>query len=336
MNAIADAREQVLEMINGAWMCQAIAACCELGIADRLAGGAAAPAQLARELGLSADAVRRLLRALASLGLVSESEENASLTPSGRLLASGAEGSLHDWALMNASRGWAAWGHLRTGLRSGANVRTEAGIAGYREFAGEDAERFNRAMTELTQPVARALAQTDGFAGAETIIDVGGGAGHLVLPLLERYPRMRGIVFDLPHARELAERTFRDAGHASRCTFVAGSFFDGVPAGGDVYLLKSVLHNWPDDRALDILRGCRQAMARGARLLVIERIVPERVANSSQHREIARSDLQMLLACDGRERSEAEFTHLFQSAGLEKTRTTPLTALVHAIGAVAA
>jgi hypothetical protein len=336
MDTAVHDRERLFEMINGAWMCQAIAAACELGVADRLAQGAASPAELARALDLAPDAVRRLLRALASLGLVTEGAQEASLTASGRLLASGTDGSLRDWALMNASRGWAAWGHLRMGLRTGRNIRDEAGLAAFAELEGEDAERFNRAMIDLTRPVAAALAETPYFSGARTVVDVGGGAGHLLLPLLARHPKLEGIVFDLPHARELAQLMFRESGLASRCRFVAGSFFDGISAGGDVYLLKSVLHNWPDDRALDILRHCRQAMRDGTRLLVVERILAENTTDTSLDRENARSDLQMMLACDGRERTEREFTRLLQEAGFEKAGTTALTPLIHAIAAVAA
>ena len=331
-STVAD-RDRVFEMINGAWMCQAIGAACELGVTDRLAHGPAAPADVARELGLSPDALRRLLRALAALGLVTESADEAALTASGKLLASGIEGSLREWAIMNASRGWAAWGNLRTGLRTGRNVRAEAGLAAFREFEGEDADRFNRAMIDLTRPVAMALAESGHFEGTEVVVDVGGGAGHLLLPLLARHSRIQGIVLDLPHARKLAERTFGEAGVDSRCRFVDGSFFDGVPAGGDVYLLKSVLHNWPDDRALDILRSCRHAMRRGARLLVIERILPERAGNTGQDREIARSDLQMMLACDGRERTAREFGALLHEAGFTMGDLTALTRLVSAIEA---
>jgi hypothetical protein len=158
----------------------------------------------------------------------------------------------------------------------------------------------------------------------------------LLLPLLARHAEIEGIVFDLPHARDLNQLVFRESGVASRCRFVAGSFFDAIPAGGDVYLMKSVLHNWPDDRALDILRHCRQAMRDGARLLVIERILAESAADTALDRENARSDLQMMLACDGRERTEREFTHLLQQAGLEMAGTTALTSLIHAIAAVAA
>lgn len=325
-------RERLLEMINAAWMCQAIGAACELGVADRLASGAADVPAMASELRVEPGALRRLLRALATLGVV-EDGDRVCLTARGRLLVDGAEGSLRDWALMSASRGWSAWTHLVAGLKSGRNVRDAAALAALGELEGSDAERFNRAMVGLTRPVALALARKIEFTGSEAVVDVGGGSGHLLLPLLERHPRMRARIADLPHAKDLAERTLRESGVASRCEFVAGSFFDGVPAGGDVYVLKSVLHNWDDERARDILRRCRAAMRPGARLLVIERVLPERAAETPIDRENARSDLQMLLACDGRERSAREFGALLGDAGLRMEQITALTPLVSAIEA---
>ena len=328
-----DGRDKLLEMINAAWMCQAIGAACELGIIDRLAAGISDGFALSRELGLAAEAVRRLLRALAALGIVAEGSAGFSLTARGNLLVADAEGSLRHWALMASSRGWAAWTHLRSGIRTGCNVRTSAGLTSLRDLDGEDAERFNHAMMDLTRPVARALAARIAFDGTETLVDVGGGAGHLLMPLLERYPAMRGVVFDLPHARGLARQVIDGARLARRCRFVAGSFLDAVPGNGDVYLLKSVLHNWSDDRALDILRRCRGAMREGARMLVIERVLPVTIADTPIDRENSRSDLQMLLACDGRERTAGEFAQLLGEANLRMETITALTPLVSAIEA---
>jgi len=128
------------------------------------------------------------------------------------------------------------------------------------------------------------------------------------------------VLFDLPHGLEGASSVLESAGVAARCTRVAGSFFDGVPVGGDLYLLKSVLHNWDDERCTQILRNCRQAMAPGGRLLVIERVMAEPVGTSAQDRAVARSDLNMLVALTGHERRACEFATLFAAAGLALQR----------------
>jgi len=331
-------RENVLEMINAAWMCQAIGVACALGIPDRIAGGTGEVRALASTIGASEEGVKRLLRALTTLGLArSRDDATFTLTADGTLLTTHAEESLHAWAVMNATRGWAAWTHLAEGVRTGRNVRGHTGLDGYAEFrAGEaSSETFNRAMRVLTRPVALGLRDKIAFTGSELAVDIGGGGGHLLMPLLESHPEMRAIVFDLEHARPLAEETMAAQGVRDRCRFVPGSFFDGVPQG-DVHFLKSVLHNWDDARAIEILRRCREAMAPGTRLLILERIVAPAAAASAIDRENARSDLQMMLACDGRERSEREFRSLLSAAALEATAITPLTPLVSAIEARAA
>ena len=343
MSAILEAREAkapdrdaVLAMINAAWMCQAIGVACALGIPDRLAAGGARAERLAADLGVSADGLARLLHGLGTLGLVDATEGGMfSLTPDGRLLTSQAEGSLYAWAIMNATRSWSAWTHLAEGVRTGCNVRSRTQLASYEEFGAEAADLFNRAMGVLTRPVAQALRQHLSLAGDERVVDVGGGAGQLVAPLLDRYPRLRAVVFDLEHARALAEETMGTLGFGDRWQYAAGSFFDAVPAEADVYLLKSVLHNWDDTHALAILRRCREAMKPGARLVILERIVATGVGRTAVDRENARSDLQMLLACDGRERTEDEFRRLLAGAGLRIASVMPLTPLISALEATA-
>ena len=327
-------RDGVLAMINGAWMCQAIGVACAMGLPDRLAGGARNAPELAAAVGASPDAVARLLHGLATLGLVNRNgDASFTLTARGALLTTSSDESLHAWAVMNATRGWAAWTHLAEGVRRGRNVRDLTGLDRYVDFRSGDANAdvFNRAMGDLTRPVALALRDKVAFRGDELVVDVGGGAGHLVVPLLAAYPAMRGSVLDLEHARPLAERELAAAGLGDRCRFVAGSFFDGVPPEGDVYFLKSVLHNWDDAHAVQILMRCREAMRAGARLIVLERVLAERTGGDAIDRENARSDLQMMLTCDGRERCEAQFRSLLGAAGLRAGAIAPLTPLMCAI-----
>ena len=188
-------------------------------------------------------------------------------------------------------------------------------------------------MTNLTQAVAAAFAASIDIGGDLRVVDVGGGYGQLITTLLLAHPRLHGVLFDLPHAIEPA--TVRLAQLSSRCELVSGSFFDALPAGADVYLLKSVLHDWDDAHCLRILRRCHEAMVArpGARLFVIERLAPECFAATSRDRAIARSDLNMLVSLGGRERCEREYCALLSDAALRATRTHALTGEFSAIEA---
>lgn len=322
-------REQVLSMINGAWACQALAVACELDIPERLAASPRDAASLAADTGMHAPSMQRFLRALCAIEVCTERGDGRfALGAAGECLRRGQAGSLHAWAILSGRRLWGLWGDLREGLRTGESVRRRR--RGFDDFGELDADAamaaiFNRAMISITEPVAAAFVAKASFDGIARVVDVGGGPGHLLATLLAAHGPMRGIVFDLPHARAIAEETLRSRGVADRGEFVEGSFFDGVPGGADAYLLKSVLHNWDDERAAGILGGCAAAMAPSSRLMLLERVLPPRISTCSRDRDAARSDLQMLLGCDGRERTQAEFDALLAGAGLERRGVMALT-----------
>lgn len=315
-----EARARLTRMINGCWTTQVIYTACELGIPDLLAAGPRGVASLASASGTHTGALLRLMRALASLDLCAERGDGVfELTAEGAMLKSEGDDSLHGWVLMTGRRMWASWGQLIESVRTGASARKR--VHGEEDFSGlerdkDAAETFNRAMIDLTRPVALALARTIDLAGVRLAVDVGGGAGQLIATVLAHHPGLHGIVFDLPHATEAATRQLSAAGVADRCEVVAGSFFDAAPEA-DAYLLKSVVHNWDDERAALILRNCRKAMRPGGKILLVERVAPERFSNSSADQDIARSDLNMLVGCDGCERTEARFRSLLAAAGLE-------------------
>jgi O-methyltransferase domain len=174
-------------------------------------------------------------------------------------------------------------------------------------------------MVELTRLVAQEVTRVVDLSNAARIVDVGGGYGELLAAILGAHPRLRGVLFDLPHAIDAASAPLARAGVAARCELVAGSFFDSVPAGADAYLLKSVLHNWDDSDVVSILCNCRQAMADGARLLVIERVVPDGNGPS----EAKLFDINMLVTVGGQERTEQEYRTLLDLAGLDLARVIP-------------
>jgi hypothetical protein len=192
----------------------------------------------------------------------------------------------------------------------------------------EGAAIFYQAMVETTRQAAGAVVKAYDFSGVRSLVDVGGGYGVLLAAILKAYPEMRGKDFDLPHCQEGATRLLAEGGVDGRAEFVAGSFFESVPAGADAYILKSVIHDWDDERSLAIFKNCREAMKNGARLLIIEPTVPERVGSSSHDGVIIGSDLNMLVMAGGRERTEAEFRGLLEASGLriERIVTAPPTA----------
>ncbi|MDX1650481.1 MAG: methyltransferase, partial [Myxococcota bacterium] len=276
-------RFRLARMIASVWVPQALHAAAKLGVADALAGGARPAPEVADAVGADPDATHRLLRALVVLELLTQDEDGRfALTDLGRCLTADAPDSVRSWALLwGGPMMWAPWGRLADCVRTG---ETGPGLLeGFRdpfelmEAHPEDRDHFDRSMLQLTRGVAAALPAAWDFDGVESVVDVGGGLGALLPPLLRAHPGMRGTVFDLPHCAEGARALLAAEGLADRCAFVGGDFFEAVPAGADVYLLKSVIHDWDDARARRILTRCREAMRPDSRLLVLEWIVPERV-----------------------------------------------------------
>lgn len=321
-------RARVLTMINAAWMCQTICAACELGVPDQLAGGPQGVERLAGTMKADVESLRRLLRGLCTLDLCAERADGSfALTGDGVLLCDAADDSLNAWARMSGTRLWKQWGQLADSVRTGHSYRNR--VLGADDFSPLDSDPkaaalFNGAMANLTRPVALAAALGLDWSAHHRFVDVGGGPGELAAILLEHHPHLRGVVFDLAHALEPARERLRRGGVGNRCEVLEGSFFDSVPAGADAYLLKSVLHNWDDARAALILRNCGQAIVPGGRVVLLERIVPERYSNAAGDREIARSDLNMLVGCDGRERTEMQFRELLERGGFALEKVEPM------------
>ena len=245
----------------------------------------------------------------------------------GALLRADAPDSLRMWAVHCGRYLWPAWGRLAESVRTGASDRKRASGSddfGHLERDPEAAAVFNRAMVELTRLVAHEVARAVDFSRMERVVDVGGGHGELLVAILLAHPRLNGVLFDLPHAIDAAGASLASAGVAARCELCAGSFFESMPERADAYVLKSVLHNWDDERCVLILRNCRRAAHARSRLLVVERVMADRVSPAPRDRAIARSDLNMLVARSGRERTEAEFRALFASTGFRIDRIVPV------------
>lgn len=337
--AIAN-REGLLRLINAQWTTHAIAATVRLGLPEAMAAGAASADALAQACDAHAPSLLRLLRALASLGLCEERADGQfALTATGTLLRADTPDSLHAWATLNGGRISTQWARLDESVRTGDSIRKRT--ATNDDFTHLDvdlaaAALFNRAMVELTAPIAAALVQVEDFTGVRQVVDVGGGHGELLASVLRAHPSLKGVLFDMAHATQAAVGSIEEAGLAGRCERVTGSFFDAVPPGADVYLLKSILHDWDDARCVAILRNCRRAMPPDARLLIVERIAPDAIGTSPRDTAVSCSDLLMMVANGGCERSESAYRELTRAAGLQMTTIAALTGGFSVMTAVSA
>ena len=326
-------RDALLRMINAFQASQAIHAAATLGIADLLEGGPKSADELAEATGAHAPALYRLLRALASVGVFAEQNDcNFGLTPLAEYLRTDAPGSLRAWAVqIGQTYFWRSWGHLLHGVRTGEPAFPELyGTSAweYRAAHPEEAAVFNAAMTALSAGVVDAVVRSYDFSGIGVLVDVGGGHGALLAAILAANPALRGILFDQPHVVAGAGPLLERAGVADRCEIVGGSFFEAVPGGADAYLLKSVVHDWDDASAIEILRKCRAAMADAARRLLLVEFV---VGPGNEPDPAKFMDLNMLVMLGGRERTADDFGRLYAEAGFRLTDVIPTGSPYHVI-----
>jgi hypothetical protein len=318
-------RAALLRLVSGYQISQALHVAARLELADRLAGGARSSDDLAGETETHADALYRLLRALAAIGVLHELDgRRFELTDLGEGLRSDAPGSVQGWALMiGRPMHWNTWSSLVESVRTGENTfRLVHGtdIWSYRAQRPEELAIFDGAMTSVTGLVDAAALDAYDFGRFGEIVDVAGGRGALLAAILGRHETVKGVLFDQPdvvaNAGALLDR------FGERCAIVGGSFFESVPAGADAYVLKAILHDWEDPECVAILRVVRAAMPAHGVVLALERDLGG--PNVSPRAKF--SDLNMLVNPGGRERSEEEYAALFSSAGLRYVGTTPTAA----------
>jgi hypothetical protein len=298
------------------------------GLADILRDGVPRGSEeLAQATGTHAPSLHRLLHALAALGVLEEvAAGRFALAPLGEPLRADAPASLRDFArLFCGELHWRAWGALLRSLRSGETAVSQVfgmPLFDYLARNAEEAAAFHDGQTALTRLVAAAVAEACDFSRHAVVADVGGGNGALLATVLAANPGLHGILFDLPAGLAGVGRVLEEVGVAAHCRILAGDFFDAVPEGADVHLLtdvhllKSVVHNWDDARALAVLRNCRRVLPAGSgRVLLVERVMPAQVAASPDHVQATMADLTMLVAPGGRERTEDEFRSLLVGSG---------------------
>ena len=319
----AGGAKRLLDIVNASWMTQVTYVAAFLGIPDLLAATPKSSDELARATGAHAPSLHRLMRSLVTIGLCRELDDGTyELTATGDLLRTGVEGSLRSWTIYWGGSLWPIWGNLHHSVMTGEPARipeTGSDLFGSLEADPQAAATFNQAMVELTRLDAAAIARAYSFSGMERVVDVGGGYGELLAAILMANPKTCGVLFDRPHAMESARRRMEGASLANRCEFVGGDFFESVPDGADAYVLKSVIHDWNDERSQVILRNCLTAMHPRAKLLLVERIVPLHLDTSTAHKAVARADLNMLVGWGGRERTENEYRKLLGVSGFQVT-----------------
>jgi hypothetical protein len=318
-------------MITAYWISQAIYAAARFGIADQLKDGPRSVGELAGATSTNPDALYRLLRALASVGIFAESESrHFSLTPLAEPLCSDVAGSKRALALMSGDEQFRTWAEIDYSISTG-NVAFDKvfgkPVFDYLADHPDKARIFDAAMVGIHGRESDAILKAYDFSGFGVVADIGGGNGSQMAQILSKHQRMKGILFDLPHVIERARARIQAAGLMERCQLVPGSFFEAVPEGADGYVLRHIIHDWDEEKCLTILHNCHSAMRPSSKLLVIESVIPP--GNEPFPGKFL--DLVMLLIPGGKERTETEYRALFNRAGFELTRIVPTGAEVSVI-----
>jgi hypothetical protein len=317
---------EMLKLIGGYRISQAIYVVAELGIPDLLAAGPKHCDELATETNTHAPTLYRILRFLAGAGLFNElGSQKFELTRLGSTLRSDVPGSPYATVRFWLSEfHWNPWGHLLHSVRTGKTAFGHVHGMGIFEYFRKNAKAsavFNAAMTSNSARSGTGIVERYDFSGVRKVVDVGGGHGFLLATILKSNPAMRGVLFDLPDVVAGAGQVLENSGVQDRCEVVGGSFFDALPTGGDAYVLRQIIHDWDDDRASAILRNCRAAMTEAGKVLVIEREIAPRHPDAMR---VLHIDLEMLVNVGGMERTDAEYRRLFENAGFRLTSKVPL------------
>lgn len=310
--------EVMQELILAAWISQGITAVADLGVADALASGPLSINELAGKVGAEPDALGRLLRALISKGIFARRDDGRyELSPLAELLRSDVPVSMAPMARFIGTRQHREhWSLLTEAIKTGATVVPALRGKNFFDYLGDEPEFgqiFNDAMTGQSGLSVGPVVDAYDFTRFGTIVDVAGGHGRLLAAILASAPDAQGVLYDLPEVIAGAPALLRESRVAERVRLAEGSFFDGVPAGGDAYVLKHIIHDWDDDASVRILRNVRSAAAAGAALLLVETVIPEDDSGS-----IAKwTDMEMLIINNGRERTAGEYRRLFDEAGFQ-------------------
>ncbi|MGW5194727.1 methyltransferase [Kribbella sp. NPDC004138] len=321
-----DASRELLRLIGGYQVSQAISVAARLGISDVLATSPQTLSELAQSTGADVPSLGRLMRALTALGLYTDDGGTFANTELGAALRVDAPRSVAGWArFIGTGSYWQTQAALEQSVRSGETafsiVHGEP-VWEYRARHPEEQDAFDAAMTSMADAVTEAVVAAYDFGRYGTVVDIGGGHGRLLLGILERYPAVKGVLFDQPEVVAGAS--------TDRFQVAGGDFFDSVPAG-DALVLKSVIHDWADAESIAILRNCREALPSDGRVLLVEQLLDR----SPDPVRTAFSDLNMLIMTGGRERTTDEYAALLAAAGLDLVGTVATASTTFVIEAAA-
>ena len=310
------------QMFGGSWITQGIWVAAELGIADLLADGPRTAGELAEKTHTHGNALYRVLRALASVGIFGEDAHGRfSLTPLADLLRTDGSTSQRPFAIMMGAEFHGAWGELLHSVRTGEpGFEKKFGVPFFK-YMTEHPDRhsiYDSAMGNFGKEECKSVLEAYDFSAFRIVVDVGGGSGMFLTAMLNQYPALHGVLFDLPAVADRARSSILGSDLSGRCGIEGGDFLTSVPAGADAYVMQHIIHDWQDDEAIAILRNCREAMNGDGRILVIEMVIPP--ANEPCFGKWL--DLMMLLI-GGRERTQEEYSRLFWAAGFKLNRVIP-------------
>ena len=337
MNEAPPPHAVLIQMGTAHWVSRILLVAAQLGIADRLAQGAKSAEDLAGPTGTLPAALYRFMRALGNLGVLAEDPSHKfSLTPLGEALKAGAPGAARA-AILTLGSDWVNKGFenllysLQTG-KSGVEKALGMPIFDYLGKHPDEASLFSETMVGFHGAEPAAVASAYDFSGLSTIVDVGGATGNLLTAVLGKNPAARGILFDLPHVVRDAPALIQSRGLTGRVGIEPGSFFERAPVGGDAYLLSHIIHDWSEGQCLTILGNCRKAMKPGARLLIIEMVLPP--GNEPHPGKML--DIMMLVGPGGQERTASEYDALLKKAGFRMTKVVPTPSAVSVVESVIA
>lgn len=313
----------VMQLLSASYIAGAVSCLAQMGIPDLVEAGPKSAKELASQIGADPEALHRLMRATASVGVLSEGPDGKfSETPMSAVLRSNGKPSLRAVAMMGG-REWhgRGWSRLEYCVRTGKQAMEQiygAPIFEYFKQHPDEGQIFNDAMTSISAGDSPAVVDAYSFEGIHSIVDVGGGHGLLLATIMARNPQMKGTLYDEPHVIEGAKNgPLKPV--MERCTIAFGDMFSSVPAGADAYIMKHIIHDWPDELCVKILKSCRKGVNPGGKLLVVDDVIQP--GNDFYAGKLL--DLQMLIFPGGKERTEKQFRELFAAGGWKLSRVVP-------------
>ena len=315
MNSLKNNQGKILELTRGFQLSQCLFTATALGIPDLLKDGGKTCEELAQATQTHVHSLYRLLRVLASTGIVTEvAPQRFEATSMATCLQEDSPDSLKDFVLLRAEQDYLCWKELPYSIKTGKSAfehTFDVSRYHYNQQTPQLSERFDRAMSTLARKQKEAILSSYDFSTVDTLVDIGGGQGSLLISILKQCPNVKAVLFDQAETIQRAQELLAQEHLDQRCQAVAGSFFESLPEGKDTYILKHVLHNWDDEQALHILQNCRRAMTAGTKLLIIEGVISQKTEQRS-----VLLDLQLLVSfASGKLRTESEFCQLLQAAG---------------------